>query len=371
MDFLTTFTQEASPRASGTDQERAAAEFLVEEFESIGLAAKLKPFKASVTASDVLVGPDAQEVRNFPMTLSGMGEASGLLVSVGKAFQDEIPPEGLEGKIAFIQRGDITFEEKVTRVTDAGARAAVIYNNLPGLFGGTLSNQAEIPAVAISLESGESILEQMAAGDLEATVSVVFEERDTQNVVADKPGEAGDERIIVLGGHYDTVPDVPGANDNGAGTATLITIAREVSDVTYPFTLRFIAFGSEELGLVGSTFYVESLSPEEREATVAMLNFDALATGDVVGVLGSFDLTTRVVEYGRQNGIATRRSFSLEGASSDHAPFQRAGIPFVFFLADDVSRIHTPEDTLEFVQPELMGNSAALGIALLDSLARP
>ena len=49
--------------------------------------------------------------------------------------------------------------------------------------------------------------------------------------------------------------------------------------------------------------------------------------------------------------------------------FQQEGIPAVFFLADDFSRIHTPEDKLDFVQPELMGNSAALAIALLDSLA--
>ena len=109
--------------------------------------------------------------------------------------------------------------------------------------------------------------------------------------------------MIVLGGHYDTVPEVPGANDNGSGIATLIAIAREVSEKSYPFTMRFIGFGSEELGLLGSRFYVDSLSPQEREATITMLNFDALGTGDVVGVLGDLDLISSAVEYGRANGI--------------------------------------------------------------------
>ena len=177
---------------------------------------------------------------------------------------------------------------------------------------------------------------------------------------------------MVLGGHYDTVPDVPGANDNGSGIATLLVITREVSEISYPFTLRIIAFGSEELGLEGSRFYVDSLSPEEQKGTVAMLNFDALGSGEVLGVLGTFDLTTPVLQAAEENDIDAERRFNLgRDFGSDHSSFQRVGIPVVFFLADDFFRIHTPEDRLEFVQPELMGNAAALAIALLDILAAP
>ena len=116
---------------------------------------------------------------------------------------------------------------------------------------------------------------------------------------------------MVLGGHYDTVPDVPGANDNGSGIATLLVIAREVSEISYPFTLRIIAFGSEELGLEGSRFYVDSLSPEEQKGTVAMLNFDALGSGEVLGVLGTFDLTTPVLQAAEENDIDAERRFNL------------------------------------------------------------
>ncbi|MDP6402016.1 MAG: M28 family peptidase, partial [SAR202 cluster bacterium] len=109
---------------------------------------------------------------------------------------------------------------------------------------------------------------------------------------------------------------------------------------------------------------------EERGSIIVMLNFDALGSGDVVGVLGDGDLAQSVMTYGQEEGIAVERRFTLGGSSSDHASFLDAGIPAVFFLADDFSRIHTAEDRLQFVQPELMGNSAALALGLLDILAR-
>ena len=304
------------------------------------------------------------------MQKSARGRVSGVLVDVGKAFEGEIQGKALGGNIALIERGAITFEEKVARVAGAGARAAVIYNDQRGLFGGTLANDADIPAVGISQADGEDLLKQMAEGDLQATVSVVLETHETRNMIAEKRGSADDGGVVVLGGRYDTVPDVAGANDNGSGIATLLTIAGEVADRDYPFTLRFIPFGSEEVGLHGSRFYVRSLSDAELEAIVVMLNFDALATGDVTGVLGNFDLMGKIVDFGTAHGIKVERRFTPgAGTSSDHASFTEAGVPVIFFLADDYSRIHTKDDVLEFAQPELMGNSAALAIGLLDILA--
>ena len=373
MTFLSTFTRDVSPRASATEQERAAAEFLKAQFEARGYEARLQPFEVELPEAHLSLaqeGSEESEIRGFRITRSAMGEAAGPLVDVGSAFEGDLPPGGLEGAIALIRRGTITFEEKVARVAEAGALAAVIYNNLQGSFRGTLSNQGSIPAISISGTDGEALLELMSAGEVQATVSVTVETRDTRNVIAEKPGTGPGGGVVILGGHYDTVPDVPGANDNGSGIATLMAIAGEVSDRTYPFTLRFIAFGSEEIGLSGSRFYIDSLGPDELEDLIAMLNFDALGTGDVAAVLGDADLTDLVLRYGQANGIEVERRLSLDaGTSSDHAPFEEAGVPVLFFLADDFSRIHTLEDRLVFVQPELLGNPAALATGLLNSLA--
>ena len=99
-----------------------------------------------------------------------------------------------------------------------------------------------------------------------------------------------------------------------------------------------------------------------------MFNFDALGTGATVGALGDRELVGDAIDIGETLGISVRRRVNLPNATSDHAPFSEAGIPVIFFLADDISRIHTPEDRLDFVQPELMGGSAVIGIALLDTL---
>jgi aminopeptidase YwaD len=101
-----------------------------------------------------------------------------------------------------------------------------------------------------------------------------------------------------------------------------------------------------------------------------MFNFDALSSGPAVGIIGDASLTRMVIALGDANGIEVSRSQGLSSGSSDHASFQTAGVPVIFFMADDFSRIHTPDDTLEFVQPELMGQHAALAIGLLDELAR-
>ncbi|MCH8206777.1 MAG: M28 family peptidase [Chloroflexi bacterium] len=373
MTFLGTFTRDVSPRASATEQERAAAEFLKARFEALGYEAQLQPFEVEVRLARLSLtqqGSEESEMRGLRITRSALGEAAGPLVDVGGAFEGDLPAGGLEGKIALIQRGTITFEEKVTRVAEAGALAAVIYNNLPGSFRGTLSDQGSIPAISISRSDGAALLQLMSTGEVQATVSVTVEMQETRNVIAEKPGTGPDGGVVILGGHYDTVPDIPAANDNGAGIAAMMAIAGEVSDQTYPFTLRFIAFGSEEIGLRGSRFYIDSLGPDELEDLIAMLNFDALGTGDVAAVLGDPDLADLVLRYGQANGIEVERRQSLdEGTSSDHAPFQEAGVPFLFFLADDFSRSHTLEDRLEFIQPELLGNHAALAIGLLNSLA--
>ena len=370
MAFLTLFTEDLSPRASGTEQERDAAEFLAGRFESLGYEARLQPFTVDLTESSVVTGPDEKKLDSFHLTRSATGTAFGILVNVGKAFSEDIPAEGLTGKIALIQRGDITFEEKVSRVADAGAVAALVYNNRDSLFRGTLSSDAKIPVVAISREDGERLLLSMAPGDVRATVSVTFESHDTQNVIAEKPGTADDGGVVVLGGHYDTVPDVPGADDNGSGIASLMTIAQEIAGNSYPFTLRFIAFGSEELGLRGSRFYVDGLTEEGLTDIVAMLNFDALAHGGAQGAFGDFGLVGRVSESAQARGIDIKRSLTIGGGNSDHASFQQAGVPVVFFFDDDFSRIHTPDDRLDLVPPQHMGNVAAVAIDLLESLAR-
>jgi aminopeptidase YwaD len=224
--------------------------------------------------------------------------------------------------------------------------------------------------VAISQTSGEIIAEAMAGGDVEATVTLVIKTLESRNVIAEKPGTGDGGAVLILGAHYDTVPETQGANDNGSGLTSLLMIAREVAGESFPFTLRFIAFGSEEVGLFGSRHYVSQLADDEAGNIVAMLNFDVPGSGNQVQVIGSADLVRTVLAYGDATNIGVRAGLPLEGGGSDHVPFRSADIPTLFFLADDLSRINSVLDTIEFVDRRLMGETVALALGLLDDLAR-
>ena len=369
MDFLETFTREVSPRESATEEERAAAEFLRQQFEALGYDVRLQPFEVEMERAQVSLAGGDESISGIRLSRSPSGEAAGLLFDAGGAFEGDIPSGGIAGRIALIERGTIPFEEKVERVAAAGAVAAIVYNNVAGPFRGTLATVASIPALSIPRAGGERLLARLSQEDVHATVSVAYVLADSLNVIAERPGADPDGGLVILGGHYDTVPGVPGANDNGSGIATLVTVASEVRDRSYPFTLRFVGFGSEEVGLYGSRFHVESLSEDELGGIIAMLNFDALGTGRAAGVLGDPGLVQSALAVAETGRIDVEEHLSLgAGSSSDHAPFESAGVPVLFFLSDDFSRIHTQGDRLEFVQPELLGDATVLAVGLLDLL---
>ncbi len=362
--FLETFTRTHSPRESATDQELAAALTLQSHLEGLGYRTFLQDFEVRRAASEVAFSVGAADspvsAESLAIHNSAGGEATALLAHVGLALAEDIPAAGLEGRIALIERGAITFQEKVERVAQAGAVAALIFNSESGLFRGSMTNPSAIPAVGIARETGLELLDLMASGEVEATVSVLHTVSPSRNVVAEKPGTVEGSRVVVIGAHYDTVAGVEGANDNGSGVTTVVTIATQIASAEYPFTVRFVLFGSEELGLVGSSHYVDELSERERADTIAMLNFDVPGSGTTLEALGDEGL--------RAAALASSWS-APPNVGSDHVPFAEAGIPVLIIVADDVSRIHTPDDRVEFVDPNLIGWAAEIAIALLDHLA--
>ena len=369
--YIRELSEELGPRESGTEQERLAAEYLASKFESFGYSVEVQPFISEFVSPNqtslTLDVPGPEHVEAMPLAMSGSGRVSGNLVPIRLGLEEDIPEDGLKGKIALVKRGLITFEQKVNRASSAGAIGVVIYNNEPGNFRGALLSPGQIPAISISEEDGERIEQLLSKDTFGVTISIETEKHPSQNVIAEKPGLS--EMVVILGAHYDTVPNVPGANDNASGTAVLLTLAEALSQTSFPFGLRFITFGSEELGLRGSQAYTRSLSSEEPSRILAMLNFDALGSGDGLGVSGASDLTKLVVEQAKSLGIEVRSSEGIAGTSSDHASFARAGISVIVFFSNDASGIHTPQDTIDLINPKLPGDAARLALALLTSLA--
>ena len=367
--MLEEFLEALGPRASATEQELAAAIYLHSRFQELGYAAELQEFTVEDISLDgmglTLDTPQPREFTALPLTGAGLGDVSGILTPVGLAMPGDIPDAGLDGRIALAKRGVITFQSKAENVFAAGAVGLVVYNNVAGSFQGVLAAQVEFPVIAISREDGEVIEALLEESEINASVALRLKDLPSQNVIAEKKGFGG--AVVVLGGHYDTVPGVSGANDNASGTAVLLAIAESLSEVELPFTLRIIAFGSEELGLLGSQFYVQSISGEELNKTKVMLNFDALGSGNGVSVFGDRAFTALVSALSDDIGIDVAVTRGISGGSSDFASFRAAGVPFLMFFGDDFSRIHSGRDTLEFVQPELLSGVLAIAAALLRS----
>jgi hypothetical protein len=98
----------------------------------------------------------------------------------------------------------------------------------------------------------------------------------TTNLIAELPGTEHPEEIVLVGAHYDSY--FLGADDNSSGVAALLEMARLASGQRFKRTVRFLGFDLEELGLVGSTRYVQS-RPDER--IVASLIFDCIGYRDM------------------------------------------------------------------------------------------
>jgi aminopeptidase S len=154
------------------------------------------------------------------------------------------------------------------------------------------------------------------------------------NLIAEWP--AGDaSQVLMLGGHVDSVTEGPGINDNGSGSAGLLEVALTVAEQNLQPAkkLRFAWWGAEELGLIGSTYYVENLSDEDRAAITGYLNFDMIGSPNPGYFMyspdsqpdGSAELQKPLNDYFASIDVATE---NIEvGGRSDHAAFAEAGIP--------------------------------------------
>ncbi|GAA0452644.1 hypothetical protein GCM10009544_14330 [Streptomyces stramineus] len=149
------------------------------------------------------------------------------------------------------------------------------------------------------------------------------------NLIADWPGgDAG--HVLFAGAHLDSVSSGAGINDNGSGSASILETALTVAREGYKPTkhLRFAWWGAEELGMVGSRYYVNNLPAAERSKIDGYLNFDMLASPNAGYFVYDDDKKIEGVfkDFYAARSISTEIETEGDGRS-DHAPFKSAGIP--------------------------------------------
>lgn len=293
------------------------------------------------------------------------------LYNAGLGYQKDFTADA-KGKIALISRGDLTYYEKAKNAEAAGAKAVIIYNNKESLVPMTPNlsgNKVGIPVVGIKKEDGEALTQQK-----EATLKLkAFTNQTSQNIIGiKKPKNIKHPDIVYVTAHYDSVPFSPGANDNGSGTSVMLEMARVLKSVPSDKEIRFIAFGAEELGLLGSSHYVDHLSEKELKRSEVNFNLDMVGTSwEKASELYVNTLDGQSNYVWESSRTAAEKigfdSLSLtQGGSSDHVPFHEAGIDSANFIWGDPETeevepwYHTPEDSIEHISKERLQQAGDL-----------
>lgn len=377
-----------SPRVAGTDGEKNAVKYIQKQFDSYGYETELQPFtfwgyKEADNFSLTVNGDKLSDVRTFTYGING--DVDGELVYADLGTVEDVANVNLEGKIALIKRGDISFAEKIINAVKAGAKGVLIFNHSEGALNGTLGGPDEnlVPALALTKEQGAAIVAQLDAGQT-VTASIHIEGAETKestsyNVVAKKAASQKNKdtnQIMIIGAHHDSVEGAPGANDDASGTAVTLELARVMANLPTDTELRFITFGAEENGLIGSYEYVNSLSDDEIKRTAGMFQMDMVGSKDA-GDLIMYTIDgekNAVTDLGasagaRLNGEAV--TYGKEGRS-DHEPFHVAGIPSALFIHAPVEPwYHSPEDTIDKISKEKLQDVAEIVGSAVYQAARP
>lgn len=172
-----------------------------------------------------------------------------------------------------------------------------------------------------------------------------------ENLIFSKQGTS--DRVIVVGAHYDCVEQTFGTDDNASGVGVLLELASIYSTKESPYTIRFILFSAEEPGCLGSQYYVDNLSQEERDRIACMINIDTIAAGDNMYLYGgTVDDSGNIVQdwavYQAQSAadlLGIDMSFHpdvndsfptpTKATASDQMPFANVGIPYIYCEASN------------------------------------
>lgn len=226
-------------------------------------------------------------------------------------------------------------------------------------------------------------------GKLQAHVTVKFDQisAKTVNIAAYVEGTESNDWIVV-GAHYDhlgyggkgTGSRTPerhaihnGADDNASGVAMVMMLAEYYKENPPESNMAFVLFGAEEMGLIGSKYFVENL-PFPKAKIKAMVNYDMVGRVKDSALSISGVKTAKEFQSLLEQWHKKPLNLSLGGggySGSDQAAFYSESIPVLFFNSGLHDDYHTPDDDIDKINFMGMEWVADLSVDLLDSLASP
>ena len=405
-DYDKHLADDIGPRLTGSDNYVHAVSWAVEQFKTLGLQnVHTESFpmpnlwEPDTPATGSITAPRTQPLHIFSAGWSPSAPAEGItgnvfyiahLLPIDKltAMKDKIA-----GNVVLIDKD--SFGEK-TPIGDL-IKAIVTLNTLApkalltmGSANGTQNagslsfngDLAKFPVAQIGYEDVLLIKRLLDEGPV--TVHFAFQNRirpaaEVNNVIAEIPGREDPNSIVIVGAHLDSWHPGTGAQDNGTGVATVLEAARAIQALGHPprRTMRFILFGGEEEGLIGSSAYSKKHAGDMSSIDAVLISDTGAQPSKGWYLMGRDDekgdltnIEPLLAGLG-SNGTNPDTEFLFE---TDHAGFDVAGVP-TLVLWNDVDKYfklhHQASDTFDsVVQADLtqgVATTAATAYAIADS----
>lgn len=361
-------------RVAGSPEELQAAEMLKAECEAVGVPAEIESFEIEdaeiETATLEILEPFQQE---YPVTgykcakntYQGGLTADFVYIEGGS----DVDLAGAEGKIVLVNgfmrlplfrklmkagvAGIVTMEGSLRDdrgETDLSTRK----------LRRTLQAFGNVPMVHTRVLDAFDMVKR-GASKARLVLKNETVERTSHNVVATIPGTEKPEEIISFGAHYDSVDFSKGVYDNGAGSVINMEVLRYFKENPPKRTVKFMWYGSEEIGLEGSWAYVKAHKDELKDHLL-MINVDVggpVLGQEAVAVMAEDDLCNYIQYVSKMAGYGAEIKQKIY--SSDSIPFADSGVPAVNFCrfgAPGAAFIHNRFDTLSFLSAEALEKTA-------------
>jgi Zn-dependent M28 family amino/carboxypeptidase len=376
-----------APRMAGSPGERRAAEATRDALSAAGARdARLDEFavqgwtrgESSVRADSDPVAPDALALPRSPA-----GEATGRLVDVGHGLPADFDRD-LSGAVV-MARSDVPDwydrflhrREKYSRAVAAGADAFLFRNHVEGRLAPTGSVGTDedpigpVPAVGVSAEDGAALARRHEGDEVTVAVDAETAAATSQTVHADLGPDTA--AAVLLTSHVDAHDIATGALDNGAGTATVVEVARALAarEGDLDTRVHVCSFGAEEVGLVGSSHDADRRDPG---SVRAVLNCDGVVGARTLRLhTHGFDGLERAADRVRERFDHPVETTPELMPHSDHWPYVARGVPGAHATSatGDAGRGwgHTRADTLDKLESRTLREQAVLLTELVVTLA--
>lgn len=389
-------------RGNGTDGEQLSAKYIANQFEEIGLSSKgsdgyfqhfkITTLRIAQASTSLLINDKAYTLfmEFYPLSISAnKGSFTGDLVNVSYGIEDQMlrmnnyENVDVNNKAVLIKletpdadnpHGHYSawsgISRRVELAISKGAKAVILYgkdpHNKPDGTLGLRTKTASIPVFYVYDD-----LDSTLSTSVDLTSDIMALNEQVSNVLGFI--DHGAANTVVIGAHHDHLghgemggsrAEAPGgihngADDNASGVAAMIELAKIIKKHPKKFANNnylFIAFTAEELGLMGSKYFVE-------HPTVPLTSINYMINMDMVGKLDSTKKVLVVNGVGTspawgqaleqvnmdERKIASVKTTESGIGASDHTSFYLAGIPAVHFFTGQHEHYHKPSDDLGIV----------------------